>query len=170
MGVEVESLRGNGSSATAITDNDGQPSVERITSASHISQNKLTLGFSYDLGRRAKWGVFYRYSFISATDRDLSHTLDGSALGLNSTDSSGHSSEIGFRLRGELNPKFFYGFAGSWSGVARTWSSLTLLRIPGLSPAPDHFDRFEPHKANNAYAETERNIVPMKNTEVKEIP
>jgi len=117
LGVELESVRGDGSLSSTTTDSDAG-SVERIYSVSHISQTRLTAGFSQDIGAKTRLGVFYRYGFISATDHDVNHTLNGSSIGLNSTDSSGHSSEIGFRLRGEVTPKLSYGIAGAWSGVA----------------------------------------------------
>jgi hypothetical protein len=117
LGLELESVRGDGSLSNTTTDTDAN-SVEQIVSASHISQTRLTAGFSRDLGAKTKLGVFYRYGFISATDHDLSHTMNGSAIGLNSTDSAGHSSEIGFRLRGVITPTLSYGLTGAWSGVS----------------------------------------------------
>ncbi len=118
LGVELESLHGNGSLASTTTDNDLMPSAERFSSASRISQTTLTAGLSRDLNPTTTLGIFYRYGLISATDYDLSHTINGSPASLNSTDSAGHSSEIGLRLRGALTPRLFYGITGSWSGVA----------------------------------------------------
>ena len=93
-------------------------SLEQIYSTSRISQNRLTAGFSRDLTPKTKLGIFYRYGFISATDHDLSHTLNNSPVGLNSTNSTGHSSELGFRVRGVITPRLFYGFTGSWLDVS----------------------------------------------------
>lgn len=118
VGVEFDSLQGNGTLSGMATETDPQYSVEQVLSASRISQTRLTAGLSRDLGAKTKLGVFYRYGFISATDRDVSHTFNGSPLGLNSTDSAGHSSEIGIRLRGVITPRLFYGIAGSWSNVS----------------------------------------------------
>jgi hypothetical protein len=39
-------------------------------------------------------------------------------MGLNSTRSAGHSSELGLRLRGSLTPRLFYGVAAAWLGVS----------------------------------------------------
>jgi FecR protein len=118
FGVELESLRGNGSLSSTTTDADASmASVERIFSTSRISQTRLTTGFSHDFTPRAKLGIFYRYGFISATDDDLTHTMNGAPLGLNSTESAGHSSEFGFRLRGAITPRLFYGVTGSWLDV-----------------------------------------------------
>ena len=119
FGVEMETLHGNGSLNSMTSDTDfGLPSVERIASASSVLQRRITGGFSRDLTPHAKLGVYYRYGFISATDQDLSHTLNSAPLGLNSTNSSGHSSEFGFRLRGSISPRLFYGFTGSWLNVS----------------------------------------------------
>jgi hypothetical protein len=123
LGVGLEALRGNGSlSSTAVsTDPDGDsggPSVERLTAVSRISQTRLTAGLTRDFGHKAKLGVFYRYGWISAADQDLSHTVNNVPVDLGSTGSAGHSSEIGFRLRGAITPRLFYGATGSWLGVS----------------------------------------------------
>ena len=44
--------------------------------------------------------------------------MDGVSLGLNATRSSGHSSELGMRLRGAITPRLYYGVAGAWLGVS----------------------------------------------------
>jgi hypothetical protein len=113
--VELESLRGSGSLSSTTTDTDASlASVEQISSTSRISQTRITAGFSRNLTPRTKLGVFYRYGIISATDHDLTHTMNSSPVGLNSTVSNGHSSEVGFRLRGVVTPRLFYGVTGSW--------------------------------------------------------
>ena len=114
FGIEAESLHGNGSLTSTVSDTDaGTTSLEQIFSRSGISQTRLTAGYSRNLPAHARLGIFYRYGFISANDHDLSHTLNGNPLTLNSTDTTGHSSEIGFRLRGAFTPRFIYGFTGS---------------------------------------------------------
>jgi hypothetical protein len=118
IGAELESLHGSGSSSSTTTDTDTQPSVEQVFAASRVSQTKLTTGISHDFGLAAKLGLFYDYGFISANDHDLSHTLNNVPIGLNSTASTGHSSEIGFRLRGVISPRLFYGATGTWLGVS----------------------------------------------------
>ena len=118
FGFELETLRGSGSLASTTTDGDTQPSVEQISAASSISQTRLTAGISHDFSSRTKLGVFYHYGFISANDHDRSHTIDGVAVAPNATITSGHSAEIGFRLRGVLRPRLFYGVTGAWEGVS----------------------------------------------------
>lgn len=117
LGLEIESLRGNGSLSNTTADADSQPNVEQILAASNVSQTRLTAGISHDFAR-FKLGLFYRYGWISAFDHDLSHTVNNAPVTLNSTNSAGHSSEIGLRLRGGITPRLFYGLTGAWSGVS----------------------------------------------------
>jgi hypothetical protein len=119
VGIEVESLRGTGSLAAQIL-STGQPSgsIERINSGSSISQNRITAGIERDLPHDQKLAIFYRYSLIDAQDNDASHSLNNLPEPLDSTRSSGHSSEFGLRLRGPLSRRFFYGVEASWLGLA----------------------------------------------------
>jgi hypothetical protein len=123
LGVGLDSLHGNGSlsSTTVNADPDGDSgglSVEQLVAASRISQTRFTAGLTRDFSQKAKLGVFYRYGWISATDQDLSHTVNGVPVSPGSTGSAGHSAEIGFRLRGTITPRLFYGATGSWLGVS----------------------------------------------------
>lgn len=123
VGFGLDSLRGSGSlsSTTVNTDPDGDsggPSVERLAAISRISQTRLTAGLTRDFSRKAKLGVFYRYGWIAAADQDLSHTVNSVPVSLGFTGLGGHSTEIGFRLRGALTPRLFYGAAGSWLGTS----------------------------------------------------
>ena len=90
LGLELSSLKGTGSPTSDVT------------------QTRLTAGYSLDLGHSAKLGVYYRYAFIDSRDA-LSHD--------NLTGTTGHSSEIGVRLRGQITPRLYYGIAGSWLGI-----------------------------------------------------
>ena len=114
IGIELERLHGSGSLTSTTTDTDAQPTVEQILAASRISQTRLTAGISHDFGRQAKLGIFYNYGFISANDHDFSNTVNYVPVTPNSTATGGHSAEIGFRLRGALQPRLFYGFTGAW--------------------------------------------------------
>jgi hypothetical protein len=62
--------------------------------------------------------VFYRYAFIEADDADQTHTINGFPVGLNSTRTSGHSAELGLRLRGAITPRLSYGLTAAWLGVS----------------------------------------------------
>ena len=44
--------------------------------------------------------------------------FEGRPAGLNSTLSSGHSSEAGIRLRGVITPRLFYGATAAWLGIS----------------------------------------------------
>ena len=129
FGVELASLKATGSlsSLTTLTsksgdeDDDrgpGRLAEERIQSTSDVTQTRLTAGFSRDLWRSVKFGVFYRYAFIRADDRDVSHTINGFPAGLNATSTAGHSSEFGLRLRGLATPRLSYGIAAAWLGIS----------------------------------------------------
>jgi hypothetical protein len=119
VGIEIESLRGTGSLAAQILAT-AQPngSIERINSGSTVSQRRISTGVERDLSRGQKLGVFYRYGLIQAEDYDSGHTLNNVREPLDSTRSSGHSSEFGFRLRGPVGRRFFYGVEASWLGLA----------------------------------------------------
>jgi len=118
IGIEIENLQGTGSLAAQML-STGQPggSLERIVTASTISQSRISIGVERDLPRDQKLGLFYRYGLIEAGDNDSSHTLNNLRQPLDSTRSSGHSSEVGLRLRGPLGRKFFYGVEASWLGL-----------------------------------------------------
>ena len=123
FGLELESLKGTGSLTSTTTttetdDNATQTSTERIDSVSSVNQTRLTAGYAHDLSKTAKLGLFYRYAFIEADDQDVSHTINGVARGLNSTDTSGHSFEFGLRLRGAITPRLYYGVTAAWLGVS----------------------------------------------------
>ena len=123
FGVELASLKGTGSisSVTTMTSADtgpGRLAEERSQSTSDITQTRLTAGFSRDLSQSLKLGLFYRYAFIGAVDQDVSHTINGFPAGLNATRTTGHSSELGLRLRGLATPRLSYGFAAAWLGIS----------------------------------------------------
>ena len=132
FGVELASLKGTGSvssvtSMTSVTsvggggDDDkgpGRMAEERSQSSSDITQTRLTAGFSRDISRSLKLGLFYRYAFIRADDQDVSHTLNGFPVGLNATHTAGHSSELGLRLRGMATSRLSYGIAAAWLGIS----------------------------------------------------
>lgn len=105
FGLEVEALKG-----------DGSVTVDGSESSSRIRQNRLTGGFSTDLTKTAKLGVFYRYALLSGSDASHAYGMEG--LRLNLTGMSGHSSEIGLRLRGAISQRLSYGVAGAWLGVS----------------------------------------------------
>lgn len=119
FGVEIENLQGTGSLAAQILSTaPSSGSIERINSDSTISQRRITAGVERDLPHGQTLGFFYRYSLIEAAENYTSHLLNNTQEPLDSTRSSGHSSEFGLRLRGPLGRRFFYGAEASWVGLA----------------------------------------------------
>ena len=121
FGIELASLKGTGSlSSTGPAAESpgvpGSPDTSYVASTSDVTQTRLTAGYTRDLTRSAKLGVYYRYAFIHANDRDtLGNNLPSAP---DFTDTAGHSSEIGLRLRGLVTPRLSYGFAASWLGIS----------------------------------------------------
>jgi hypothetical protein len=111
FGIELASLKGTGASSAS----DGP---ETFSGESDVTQTRLTAGFSRDLGRNTTLGVFYRYGFIDAGDRELIHAAPGRPTGLNATSTAGHSSEAGIRLRGQLSARLYYGVTAAWLGIS----------------------------------------------------
>lgn len=116
VGVGVDLVTGQGSLLNLIRQSDpaGLIARERIESASNIHQTLFKLGLTRDLDGGHKLGFLYRYGVVSANDGEWLHTFNGAPLPVDSTLSSGHSSEIGVRLRGPLTRRLFYGLDGSW--------------------------------------------------------
>ncbi len=100
FGAEIESLRGSGTAQSNST----------------VSENRLTAGYSFDFSKTAKLGVFYRYAFIGGNDFDSGNP--NPATPANATRTSGHSSEIGLRWRGQFSKRLSYGVTASWLGLS----------------------------------------------------
>ena len=136
IGLEAEHTRGNGLLLSRTADADpGCMSQEQIRSASRVRQTRFAAGVARDMSKKATLGMFYRSAFLSATDFDTSHWIDGFVLGLNSTHTTGHFSEFGLRLpRGAYRPaevrrdgSVAGGFAGGRAG-AHQFGGLTRPR------------------------------------------
>jgi hypothetical protein len=158
LGIEVASLKGSGSLTTTTYergDGPGRISTNRLDTASDVTQTRLTLGYTRDVAHHATLGIYYRYAFIDAGDHDTAHVHDDFIPALNSTRTTGHSSEVGLRLRGTLSPRLSYGFAASWLGI----SLLDSLTSPG---AIDSHQRNRAHRGSAAlglgYSLTRRTV------------
>ncbi|HEV7860476.1 MAG TPA: FecR family protein [Pyrinomonadaceae bacterium] len=86
---------------------------ELVESNSKVQRTRLTVGLTREIGSASKLGIFYRYGYTSANDRNRLRTLGGVPMPLELTGATGHSSEIGLRLRGPLSRRLFYGAEGS---------------------------------------------------------
>jgi hypothetical protein len=119
IGFGLDQVSGRGSLSSLLTQSEGLGAISREStqSQSTIGQTQFKIGISHVLSGNHKLGLFYRYGLVSASDGDRSHTLNGLPQTLDSSNSSGHSSEIGLRLRGPLTRKLFYGVQASWLGL-----------------------------------------------------
>jgi len=116
LGIGLDYLTTGGRLSNKITQSDavGLTATSLIKSRSLASRTRLTLGLTRELAGGQKLGLFYRYGFTAAEDRERSRTMNGERRLLNRTDATGRSSEIGLRLRGPLTRRLFYGIEGSY--------------------------------------------------------
>ncbi|MDT5059778.1 MAG: hypothetical protein QOH63_237 [Acidobacteriota bacterium] len=116
LGIGLDYLTTSGKLSNTITQSDatGLTATSLIKSRSLASRTRLTLGLTRELAGGQKLGLFYRYGFTSAEDRERSRTMNGERRLLNRTNATGRSSEIGLRLRGPLTRRLFYGIEGSY--------------------------------------------------------
>lgn len=119
FGFQVETLKGAGSltSTTPDPESPGQTLQDSLTK-SGILQNRLTVGFKRNLSSRVTLGIFGRYGFIDASNRDAFNYVNGKGQPLSQTISPGHTAEVAVRLRGAFSPRLFYGFEGSLFGLS----------------------------------------------------
>lgn len=113
IGFSVEKFDSNGNLSPEISRENvsNNSSDSPGYSTSRISRRRVTFGFKHDFGT-VRFGAFYRYgknrTFASEhylypseqTIRALPETF---------SELNGHSSEIGFRVRGALTDRLFYG-------------------------------------------------------------
>jgi hypothetical protein len=114
FGVDYFSTRGRLANTITQTDLTGFSSTELIKSRSFANRTRLILGMTRELEGGRKLALFYRYGFTAAEDRERSRIMNGGPRFLNRTSAKGHSSEIGFRLRGPFSRRLFYGIEGSY--------------------------------------------------------
>lgn len=117
FGVGMDRVSGRGSLLSLATQSDsfGASSNTRIQSRSSVGQTHIKLGFSQEFGNH-KLGLFYRYGSVSASDGDQQRSIGGIAQTLESSSTTGFSSEFGLRLRGPVTRRLFYGVQASWMG------------------------------------------------------
>jgi hypothetical protein len=113
FGLDYFSTRGRLSNTIMQTDVTGFSASEIIKSHSFADRTRLTVGMTRELGGGRKLALFYRYGFTAAEDRERSRTNVVPGL-LDRTSATGHSSEIGFRLRGPFSRRLFYGIESSY--------------------------------------------------------
>jgi hypothetical protein len=116
IGVGLDYLKTTGSlfNTTIQTDAAGLTSRELVDTDSFARRTRFTFGVNREFNGGTKLGLFYRYGFVTAEDRDRSRTLNGANRLLNRTSVTGRSSEIGLRVRGAITRHLFYGVEGSY--------------------------------------------------------
>lgn len=126
IGVGFDQVTGKGSLLSLLTQTDGLGVVskERTQSRSAIGQTQFKIGLAHEFGGGHKLGGFYRYGVLSASDGDRSRALNDVPQPLDATNTSGHSTEVGLRLRGPVTRRLFYGLDASWVNI-RLADSLT---------------------------------------------
>ena len=116
LGFGFDYLKTTGSllNTTIQTDATGLTSREQVDTGSFARRTRFTIGVTRELSGGTKLGLFYRYGFVTAEDRDRSRMLNGANRLLNHTNVTGRSSEIGLRVRGVITRRLFYGVEGSY--------------------------------------------------------
>jgi FecR protein len=132
FGIDRVSGRGSLLSLTTQTA-ESVVANERIQSNSTVGQTQFKIGVSRNLVGNHKLGLFYRYGFVSASDADRSRLLNNLPQALDSSATSGYTSEIGIRLRGPLKTRLFYGLEAS---VLRLRLDDTRFRLSYKVPGP----------------------------------
>ncbi len=120
VGFEAESLRGTSSlfSSTQLpSDHNQAPVTLTSTLNSTTRQDRFTAGVKY-LAGRSEEGVFVRYALIDVGNITLAPSYNGSPTAFNSTNTSGHSLELGSRWRTYLTPKLYFGLEAAWIGLS----------------------------------------------------
>jgi hypothetical protein len=119
FGIGLDQVSGRGSLLSLLTQSDGLGTIsrDRVQSQSSIGQTQFKVGLTRELSRNQKLGVFYRYGVLAASDGNRSRTLNDLQQPLDATNTSGHSSEVGLRLRGPVTRRLFYGVEASWLGI-----------------------------------------------------
>lgn len=117
FGIGIDRVTGRGSLSSLTTQSDpfGAASSTRVQARSSLGQTHIKVGFSQEFGNH-KLGMFYRYGSVSASDGDSLHNINGISQPPESSSTSGFSSEVGLRLRGQVTRRLFYGLQASWMG------------------------------------------------------
>jgi len=115
IGAGVDWVSGNGTlrGQTSLANNAGLRAKEELEAGSQINRLRFQLGLTHEFDGSHKLGLLYRHGLAAAADRDRSRLFNGLPLTLDSSRYDGQSSEIGFRLRGPLTRRLFYGLEGS---------------------------------------------------------
>ncbi|MBO0862268.1 MAG: FecR domain-containing protein [Chloracidobacterium sp.] len=113
FGLDHTAGRGSLLDLTTETDSSGLTASQRLDAHSNIERTRISFGFAREFSSGLKLGIFYRYSLASLDDRDRTDTLNGAPRALESTRAGSRPSELGFRMRGPIMKRLFYGVEGT---------------------------------------------------------
>ncbi len=114
FGLDYFKTHGRLSNSISLSDPAGVTALQLVKSRSLASRTRLTLGLTRELEGGRKLGLFFRYGWTSADDRERSRTINGAQRLLNRNITTGRSSELGFRWRGPITKRLFYGIEASY--------------------------------------------------------
>ena len=115
LGVGLDFTRATGAVREAASQTDGGGVTVRsdLLTRSTANRTRLTTGLRLEAGRWGKIGLFYRYGFTNGGNRDILHSIGNSGQPLGADAGNGRASEIGWRWRGALTRRLFFGAEGS---------------------------------------------------------
>ncbi len=119
LGVSVDFFSGGGAlrGQTSLQNNAGLSAVEKLEAGSDVNRTRFETGLTHQFRNGHKLGLFYRHGMADAEDQDRSRQFNGLPLSLDWVSYESRSSEVGFRLRGALTRRLYYGLEGSWINV-----------------------------------------------------
>ncbi|MEP6900366.1 MAG: FecR family protein [Actinomycetota bacterium] len=110
VGFSIERLFSLGNLTEGISERDDSGLVlnEQIASRSAVNRTRFTVGVKHDFGS-FRFGAFYRFGTSAGSNIDRFRFINGVIQPNNVSKSKGNTSEIGFRLRGAISRRLFYG-------------------------------------------------------------
>lgn len=114
IGFSYERLTSNGNLHANINQTSAGETTENefISSSFRVNRRRVTVGAKHDYGN-FKLGLFYRYAQNTVGNSNSAGNFADFISRRNSTDSDGDTSEVGFRLRGAISRRFFFGTEGT---------------------------------------------------------
>lgn len=119
IGLSYERFTSNGNLTNYLNQTDANSSLEikSFTSSFRVNKRNFTFGVKHDFDG-TELSAFYRYNKTTANGGTSLGSFTNAvspafSTNINTVESIGSSSEMGFRLRGAISGRFFYGAKGS---------------------------------------------------------
>jgi hypothetical protein len=119
IGLSYERFTSNGNLRNYLNQADANSSLEikSFTSSFRVNKRNFTFGVKHDFDG-TELSAFYRYNKTTANGGTSLGSFTNAvspafSTNINTVESIGSSSEMGFRLRGAISGRFFYGAKGS---------------------------------------------------------